>query len=200
MLWRIPMIIQVIPAVLLFIGMTFLSETPRWLCAHHKYGQAYQVLSKMRGVEDVKVEMDQIQSSVELEAMGQSASSWKHIFAIENRKRLLIGCSLQGFQQMTGTNLINYFSPIIFRSIGLPSRESELLATGVYGLLKMAVVLIGFSNLIDRYGRRPLLIGGGVALGICMYIVSFCMSRTEMDGGIPSPSTGSLSSTAIIVS
>jgi MFS family permease len=154
----------------------------------------------VRGVDDVKEEMDQIQFSVEMEATGQSSSSWKQIFSVENRKRLLIGCSLQAFQQMTGTNLINYFSPIIFRSIGLPSSESELLATGVYGLLKMAVVLIGFSSLIDRYGRRPLLIGGGIALGICMYIVSFCMSRTELDNSIPSPSSGSLSATAILVS
>lgn len=200
MLWRIPMIIQVVPSILLFIGMAFLFESPRWLCAHQKYSQAYQVLSKVRGVDDVKEEMDQIQSSVQLDIISQSASSWTQIFSVENRKRLLIGCSLQGFQQMTGTNLINYFGPIIFRSIGLPSNESELLATGVYGLLKMAVVLIGFSSLIDRYGRRPLLIGGGFALGISMYVVSFSMSRTEIGGSQPSPSAGSLSGTAILVS
>jgi SP family sugar:H+ symporter-like MFS transporter len=175
MLWRIPLIIQVIPATFLFFGMLFLYETPRWLCAHNKTDQAYLVLSKIRGISDVKEEMDQIQDSLNLEL--KTTSTWHQVFSIENRKRLFLGCALQTLQQLTGTNVINYFSPIVFRSIGLSSSEAELFATGVYGILKMIVVLVGFSSLIDRFGRRPLLIGGGVAMGCCMYAVSICVSK-----------------------
>lgn len=94
------------------------------------------------------------------------------------------------FQQMTGTNVINYYSPIIFRSIGLSSNTSELLATGVYGLVKMSVVLVGFSCLVDSFGRRPLLVGGGACMGACMISVAICVgtrqpSASAASEGIP---------------
>lgn len=179
-LWRIPLIVQVIPAIFLFLGMIFLFETPRWLCAHHHSEQAYLVLCKLRDdtPDNVKKEVEQIQASIELEI--KQVSTWQNVFSVQNRKRLLLGCALQTLQQLTGTNLINYFSPTVFRSIGLSSNEAELFATGVYGILKMIVVLVGFSSMIDRFGRRPLLIGGGLALGLCMYAVSICVASTSI--------------------
>ncbi|RCH80234.1 hypothetical protein CU098_004874, partial [Rhizopus stolonifer] len=192
LLWRIPLIIQIIPAIVLFLGMIFLFETPRWLCTHHQADKAYQVLCKLRGTTNVKEEMDQIRLSVETEAKQTASTTWKHVFSIHNRKRLLLGCSLQALQQMTGTNVINYFSPIVFRSIGLSSSEAELFATGMYGIVKMIVVLIGFSFLIDRFGRRPLLIGGGIALAICLCSVSVCVTLTPVE------KSESLSTTAIL--
>ncbi|CAO0801963.1 unnamed protein product [Mucor circinelloides] len=197
MLWRIPLIIQVIPSVMLLFGMAFLFETPRWLCAHHRSEEALQVLCKIRGTEDVKEEMEQIQSSLSAQAKD---TSWRQTVSITNKKRLLLGCALQALQQMTGTNVINYFSPIIFKSIGLSSNEAELLATGVYGILKMIVVLIGFSSLIDRFGRRPLLISGGVAMGLCMYAVSICVASNPINKTPQSMDTSSISATAALVS
>lgn len=198
MLWRIPLIIQIIPSIMLLFGMTLLFETPRWLCAHNKAEEAFQVLCKIRDSEDVKEEMEQIQSSLNAQAKN---TSWKQAISIPNRKRLFLGCALQALQQMTGTNVINYFSPIIFRSIGLSSNEAELLATGVYGILKMIVVLIGFSSLIDRYGRRPLLVLGGVAMGFCMYAVSICVASNPIGKDIPHSNEGSsITATAALVS
>ncbi|KAK4512912.1 uncharacterized protein ATC70_003622 [Mucor velutinosus] len=195
MLWRIPLIIQVIPSVMLLFGMAWLFETPRWLCAHNKSEEALQVLCKIRGSEDVKEEMQRIQNSLSLQAKD---TSWKQALSVANRKRLLLGCALQALQQMTGTNVINYFSPIIFKSIGLSSNEAELLATGVYGILKMIVVLIGFSSLIDRFGRRPLLISGGVAMGMCMYAVSVCVALNPINKAPQSLDAPSISATAAL--
>ncbi|CAO3639083.1 unnamed protein product [Mucor fragilis] len=197
MLWRIPLIIQVIPSVMLLFGMAWLFETPRWLCAHSRSEEALQVLCKIRGSEDVKEEMEQIQSSLSVQAKN---TSWRQAIATTNRKRLLLGCALQALQQMTGTNVINYFSPTIFKSIGLSSNEAELLATGVYGILKMVVVLVGFSSLIDRVGRRPLLIGGGVAMGMCMYAVSVCVALNLINKTPQSMDTSSISAAAALVS
>lgn len=191
MLWRIPLIIQVIPAILLFFGMLFLFETPRWLCAHSRSEQAYLVLLKIR-TGDIKQEMEQIQSSIDLER----SCTWRQVFSMQNRSRLLLGCGLQAWQQMTGTNVINYFSPMVFKSIGLSSGEAELFATGIYGILKMIVVLVGFSSLIDRFGRRPLLVGGGVGMGLCMYAFAICVSSTPSE---PS-ANGVLTITAGLVS
>ncbi|KAI8150383.1 permease of the major facilitator superfamily [Fennellomyces sp. T-0311] len=185
-LWRIPLIVQTVPGGIMLIGMLFLFETPRCLCAHGKIEEARQVIARIRSLEvdDIQVgkEIEQIQNG--LTTQGQSG--WRHVFARQNRKRLLLGCALQMFQQLTGTNVINYYSPIIFRSIGLSSNTAELLATGVYGLVKMTVTLLGFSCLVDRFGRRLLLIGGGVAMGTCMMSVAICVGvrPPTVDGAV----------------
>ncbi|KAG2235416.1 hypothetical protein INT48_005766 [Thamnidium elegans] len=185
LLWRIPLIIQIVPAILLFFGMLFLFETPRWLCAHGKISEAYSALSKICDAsQNLCDEMKLIQDSVDLERRLSSMTSWKHVFSSHNRRRLLLGCGLQTLQQLTGINVINYFSPMVFRSIGLSSGEAELFAIGVYGILKMVVVLVGILWCIDRFGRRPLLVAGGVGMGICMYAFSVCVSST------PAPTPG----------
>ncbi|KAI9248784.1 general substrate transporter [Phascolomyces articulosus] len=195
-LWRIPLIVQLVPGVIMLIGMPFLFETPRCLCAQEKVDRARVVVSRIRGldVNDPKVEKEiqQIQSGILLlqESLTNAASrrgggklaGWRLVFSKQNRRRLLIGSALQMFQQLTGTNIINYFSPQIYRSIGLSSNTAELLATGVYGLVKMSVTLIGFSCLVDRYGRRKLLIGGGVAQSLSLISVAIC-------AGVRPPST-----------
>ncbi|KAI9496255.1 general substrate transporter [Zychaea mexicana] len=187
-LWRIPLIVQTVPGVIMLFGMPFMFETPRCLCAHDKLDQARIVVGRIRGlhVHDAQVdkELEHIQSGLLLLEQQQQQSTasnpstftaWRMVFARQNRRRLIIGSALQMFQQLTGTNVINYYSPIIFRSIGLSSNTTELLATGVYGLVKMAVTLIGFSCLVDRCGRRKLLIGGGTAMGLCMLSVAICV-------------------------
>lgn len=162
--------------------MMALFETPRWLCAHGKKEQALHVLNKVRGNStDTKLELEQIQESIDNEV---KASDWTHVFSAQNRKRLMLGCALQALQQMTGTNVINYFGPIVFKSIGLSSSESELFATGLYGILKMVVVLVGFSSLIHRFGKRPLLMGGGCAMGACLYVVAICVSSPKQETGL----------------
>ncbi|KAG2222533.1 hypothetical protein INT45_002664 [Circinella minor] len=195
-LWRIPLIVQTVPGVIMLISMPFLFETPRCLCAQNKVDQARIVVSRIRGLEvnDPKVheEIDHIQNGILLlktsivnvaaKKGGGRLAGWRMVFSKQNRRRLLIGSALQMFQQLTGTNIINYFSPQIYRSIGLSSNTSELLATGVYGLVKMSVTLIGFSFLVDRYGRRKLLIGGGVFQALSLIAVAIC-------AGIRPPST-----------
>ncbi|KAI9318636.1 general substrate transporter [Dichotomocladium elegans] len=178
-LWRVPLTVQVVPGVIMMFGMFALFETPRYLIAHNQYKQALQVLCRIRNwpLTDPRLvaEADQIRTGIMCEAAAQKHVGWRAIVAKPNRRRLLVGLSLQALQQMTGTNVINYYSPVIFRSIGLSSNTSELLATGVYGLIKMSMVLLGFSCLVDRWGRRKLLMCGGIAMGICMLAVAICV-------------------------
>ncbi|KAL0081426.1 general substrate transporter [Phycomyces blakesleeanus] len=187
-LWRIPLIIQTAPGLIMLFGMLCLFETPRWLAAHGRTDDALEVLSKVRGlaqdnkevVEELKALTLAFQQGAGPNYVDQTNMSWKAVLGPENRRRLLTGCAIQCFQQMTGTNVVNYYSPIIFRSIGLSSGESELLATGVYGLVKMFTVLIGFSVLVDRFGRRPLLVWGGTGMGACLLAVAVCVASRPM--------------------
>lgn len=202
-LWRIPLIVQTAPSVLILAGILFLFETPRCLCAHNKINEARAVIAKINAwpLHDPRVdeEIQAILSSLgpaaeSSPAAGASGSSWRIVLGAGNRKRLLLGCALQVFQQLTGTNVINYYSPIIFRSIGLSSATAELFATGVYGLVKMTVGFIGFSCLVDRLGRRPLLCGGGTAMGLCMIAVAVCVgTRVAPTGDQVDPSAYAVS-------
>ncbi|KAJ8660550.1 hypothetical protein O0I10_003596 [Lichtheimia ornata] len=182
-LWQVPLIVQTIPGGMLLVGMLVLFETPRQLVAHGHMDQAKQVIAKIRGwpVADPRVntELEFIHNGMREQVVDETRSTWRTwrlVFSRDNMRRLLVGSALQAFQQLTGTNVINYYSPIIFRSIGLSSNTAELLATGVYGLVKMSVTLIAFSWMVDRYGRRKLLIGGGTALCTCMLSVAICVS------------------------
>ena len=138
-LWQVPLIVQTIPGGMLMVGMLVLFETPRHLVAHARLDQAKQVIAKIRGwpISDPRVdtELQYIHNGMrEQQSMEERNKStwhtWRRVFSRDNMRRLLVGSALQGFQQLTGTNVINYYSPIIFRSIGLSSNTAELLATG----------------------------------------------------------------------
>ncbi|KAI9008892.1 general substrate transporter [Phycomyces nitens] len=180
-LWRIPLIIQTAPGLIMLFGMMCLFETPRWLAAHGRTDESLEVLAKVRGLpQDHKEVVEELKALTLAFQQGDQSMTWKTVLGPENRRRLLTGCAIQFFQQMTGTNVVNYYSPIIFRSIGLSSGESELLATGVYGLVKMVTVLVGFSLLVDRFGRRPLLVWGGTGMGACLLSVAACVASRPM--------------------
>ena len=122
-LWRIPLIVQTAPGVIMLVGMPFLFETPRCLCAQNKVDRARVVVSRIRGldVNDPKVheEIEHIQRGILIlkDSMASAAAKkgggrfagWRLVFSRQNRRRLLIGSGLQMFQQLTGTNIINYF-------------------------------------------------------------------------------------------
>lgn len=136
-LWQVPLIVQTIPGGMLLVGMLVLFETPRQLVAHGHMDQAKQVIAKIRGwpVADPRVntELEFIHNGMREQVVDETRSTWRTwrlVFSRDNMRRLLVGSALQAFQQLTGTNVINYYSPIIFRSIGLSSNTAELLATG----------------------------------------------------------------------
>lgn len=85
------------------------------------------------------------------------------------RNRLAIAFLLALFQNLTGINAINYYSPSIFQSIGYTGTSTGLLATGIFGIVKMVATLIYALVLVDRVGRRPLLIVGSIFAGLAMF-------------------------------
>ncbi|KAI8582480.1 hypothetical protein K450DRAFT_206130 [Umbelopsis ramanniana AG] len=169
LLWRLPLGLQCLWAVLVFIGMIPLTETPRWLIAHGHDDKARKSLRFLRG-QEAEEEFAEISEGLRAEsALGPV--KWTDVISKSNRKRLFIGCCLQMFQILTGSNVINYYSPTIFKSIGLSGDEADLLATGLYGTLKIFVTLFTAFFITDRVGRRKPLIFGGIGMAICMFMV-----------------------------
>lgn len=96
---------------------------------------------------------------------------WRELCAPGVRNRVLLSISLMMLQQLTGINAVNYFSPIIFEELGYSTTEVALLATGVYGIVKMVSSILFSFFIVDRFGRRPPMLIGAVVMAICMFYV-----------------------------
>ncbi|TVY42320.1 MFS glucose transporter [Lachnellula subtilissima] len=180
--WRVPLALQLIPAWILFFGMFFLPFSPRWLMMKHRDDECIASLSKLRRLEPdnalLRAEYLEIKAAVmfdeETEAEYNAANkfgAWRALFAGNMLKRLGIGCWLMIFQQFTGINAVLYYAPQIFATFGFTSVTTELLATGVTGILQIIFTLPAVLFL-DKFGRKSFLITGAVGMCICHVIVA----------------------------
>jgi sugar porter (SP) family MFS transporter len=166
--WRVPFGLQVAFSVLMAIGMLFLPSSPRWLVSHNYVQLGERALAKLRGGQsnDVKEEFDEIQENIRLEReIGDG--SWSELFSNGMWKRLAIGVALQMFQQLTGINAVMYYAPRILKASGFSATDITLLAVAGTGVVNVVMTFPGIF-LVDRLGRRPLLISGALIMAAAM--------------------------------
>ena len=168
--WRWMLGLAVIPGALLGAGMLFLPETPRFLARHGHFDLARTVLVKIRGTQDVEKELLEIKESSQASALRGHISD---LLQPALRPALIIGIFLGVFQQVTGINTIIYYAPYIIRAAGISSIQGSILATAGIGTVNVVMTLVSMW-LIDRVGRRPLLLTGIagmiVSLGAIGYV------------------------------
>ncbi|KIY45595.1 quinate permease [Fistulina hepatica ATCC 64428] len=192
--WRIPMGIQMIPGGLLLTGMLFQRETPRYLIIRGCQHEAIHILARLRGLPVdhpfVQSEISEISQSVEEEQKAVAGTSrrslLKEMFVIpRNRRRLIFAAILQVYQQMTGTNAINYYAPSIFASVGVSSTTATLFTTGLYGIVKVVTTLLYVLFIVDNVGRRRPLITGALIQAVCLlYLAVFVKIAHPGNDGI----------------
>ncbi|KAL1705351.1 general substrate transporter [Schizophyllum commune] len=171
--WRVPFIAQMVPGVLFILAMCFQPETPRWLVEHGDFDRAGRALayvsSKSVDDESVRVTLDEIKADFEGK---DRLNMWQQLKGMAESRpimlRSLIPSLVLFFQQWTGTNTINYFSPEIFEGLGITGETSGLFATGVYGVVKTVAVFIVIMTAVERFGRKKCLMVGGIGQGLCM--------------------------------
>jgi len=86
-------------------------------------------------------------------------------------KRMLLGVSLFAWQNGSGINAINYYSPTVFKTIGVKGTSASLFSTGIFGVIKTISTVVWLIFLVDKVGRRSMLIIGGIGGGLCMYAI-----------------------------
>jgi sugar porter (SP) family MFS transporter len=161
--WRIPCILQCIFLVPMLLILLFVPETPRWLANHGRYDESLEVLerlhkSTMTG-EDIQELHNDIVRTTTIEA-SIGAGKWSDLLkndSIQSQRRFLIACGIQCFQQLGGINAIIYYSGTLFqKSVGFDQHMSALMS----GFLQTWFFVASFIPwlLIDRVGRRPLLL------------------------------------------
>ncbi len=164
--WHSMILLGTLPAVLLGLGMLTLPESPRWLVVSGQEEKANSVLQKVRSTDHVHQELTEIKSSLD-----EEKGDWREIFAPHLRSALIVGVGLGAFQQFTGINTIIYYAPKIYKAAGLTSDSVGIMATAGVGLVNLLMTIVSLV-LIDRLGRRPLLIIGNLGMLLSLAALS----------------------------
>ncbi|KAJ3916774.1 hypothetical protein F5877DRAFT_80595 [Lentinula edodes] len=189
--WRIPLGVQIIPALILILGCTFLPASPRLLVLQGRYDEAIASLAQLRlrslaeAQEDPLIQIEFLEMRVEAamihrrfgtaenskSALSAEWIAWKRLFGKNYRDRTMVGILIAFFQQWSGINALLYYGPILVRNIGLSGGNVTLLVSGGIGIVQFLAVLPVIAY-IDKWGRRPLLRGGSIAMTCSHFSIS----------------------------
>ncbi|ODV93705.1 hypothetical protein PACTADRAFT_26995, partial [Pachysolen tannophilus NRRL Y-2460] len=175
--WRTPLFIQSLLGLALFVGGFFIVESPRWLLENNKDAQGFEVLNLLfadspQGT--AKNEFEIIKSSVISERL--SAPPETRTYKVMFKRywyRLLIACSAQMWAQINGINVICYYAPMLFEQAGFKNKAA-LLVTGLNALVYLASTVPPWF-LVDKWGRKPILMSGGLVMGVSLLTISYAM-------------------------
>jgi sugar porter (SP) family MFS transporter len=152
--WRIAIGLAAVPAAIMFVLMLRLPESPRWLVREGHVDRARQALARVRHEgSDLSAEMDEIHANVRAEKQA-STRGWAGLKAAWVRPALILGCGLAIFTQLSGIEMIVYYTPTILTDNGF-SDTTALHVSVALGLTYLIAQLIGLA-IIDRVGRRRL--------------------------------------------
>jgi len=171
--WRWMLGLAAVPGLILGLGMIYLPESPRWLAKHGQTEKALAILGRIRGGANVTAEFQEIQSTL---SHGTEQGKWSELLTPALRPALVVGIGLGVFQQVTGINTVIYYAPTILQSAGISSASGAILATAGIGVVNVLMTLVSMW-LIDRMGRRPLLLIGIAGIIITLGVLGFAFLR-----------------------
>ncbi|KAJ9647013.1 hypothetical protein H2199_001999 [Coniosporium tulheliwenetii] len=188
MSWQGPFIIQIVLSFILVAMSFYLPETPRWLAKAGFMQESLQTVADLHSNGDIHAEHVQqvfveIQEAVIYET-NLGKSGWKEMFT-RYRKRTIVGITVQMFAQLNGINIISFYLPSTLAAAGFDNRKS-LLYTGANAIPYTAATVVTWW-LADRWGRKPLLLLGGVLMAILLAIVC---AFTEADFSVTTAANG----------
>ncbi|KAF8858610.1 general substrate transporter [Acephala macrosclerotiorum] len=179
--WRMPLAIPIAFSIFLMAFIFTMPESPRWLIMVGRVEESRQVLSDLKDLSPddplISAEIEGIQYSLEESIAGKKASM-KDMFTMGPDKlfyRFCLCILLQFFQQMSGSNLISVYAPVIFQqNLKLDGRTSRILSGGTLTWKFLSSFVAFFT--IDRFGRRALFMFSGVGMGSCMLALAIATS------------------------
>jgi MFS transporter, SP family, galactose:H+ symporter len=176
--WRWMLGLAVVPAAVFAIGMIFLPESPRWLVKNGHREAARKVLGRIRTAAGADAELKDIEASIQHSDERGRLSDLLHPSL---RAALVVGIGLAILQQITGINTVIYYAPLIIQSAGIPSASGAILATAGIGVVNVLMTIVSMW-LIDRAGRRPLLLTGIAGMIITLFALGYAF-HAPMHGG-----------------
>jgi sugar porter (SP) family MFS transporter len=166
--WRYMLVAEILPAITFLVGLFFIPESPRWLTKEGLEKEALDVLNVVAGAENADHELQEVKKS-----LAEKKTSLKELFHPSLRRVLIVGILFSLFAHITGIDTIIYYGPIIFLESGFKT-DSALLASVMIGITNLIFTFVGMA-MVDKAGRKFLLLVGLAGMGISMVLVGFCM-------------------------
>lgn len=165
--WRWMFTLVALPALFFFVSTPFIPESPRWLAAQGRVGEAGRILEGIGGARYSNTELESIRHS----SAGPSAGGWRPLVSRPTRKLVLIGVALALLQQGSGINVLFNYAVDIYRSAGYGVSEIllNIVITGAINLLFTLIAML----MVDRLGRRKLMLFGCISVGVSHLAASF---------------------------
>ncbi|TVU31680.1 hypothetical protein EJB05_23378, partial [Eragrostis curvula] len=178
--WRISLSIAAVPATFLTIGAIFLPETPSFIIHRHgDVNKARILLQKLRGTTSVQNELDDLVAASNLSKTTQYP--FRKIFKRKYRPQLVTALLIPFFTQVTGINVMNFYAPVMFRTLGFEERAA--LFSSVITRLCATFANIVAMIIADRVGRRKLYLVGGVQMILSQFTVGAILAAQFKDHG-----------------
>ena len=176
--WRWMFALAVIPAAAFGVGLLFIPNSPRWLVGRGQVDQARAVLKRIRAPGRVEGELDEIQQSV-----GQQKGHWSELLSPLLRPAMIVGIGLAITQQITGINTVIYYAPTIFKFAGMSSASAAILASVGVGVVNVVLTVMAML-LIDRVGRRPLLLVSLAGMALSLFVLGLAFALPQLSGSL----------------
>ncbi len=173
--WRWMFGSEALPALMLFVLLFLVPESPRWLTKQNRSGEALGILTRVDGADYAEKELAEIKDAIALET-----GSVRQLLEPGMRIVLVIGIVLAVLQQVTGINVFLYFGTEIFKKMG-SGTNAALLQTVVVGAVNLGFTVIAIWT-VDRLGRRPLMMVGSAGMGLSLLAMGLAayLQRTEI--------------------
>jgi MFS transporter, SP family, xylose:H+ symportor len=174
--WRLMLLSEAVPAVLFLALLTLVPDTPRWFVMKGRSDKALSVLSRLVDETEARLTIKEIETSLVVPANSTRTS----LFAFGSLV-VVAGVMLSVFQQFVGINAVLYYAPLMFKNLGA-STDSALWQTVIVGLANVIFTLVAILT-VDRLGRKPLLIIGGLVMGAAMITLGFQFQANAVGTG-----------------
>ncbi|MBT8072777.1 MAG: sugar porter family MFS transporter [Xanthomonadales bacterium] len=168
--WRWMLGVEALPAIVYFIALFTVPESPRWLVMHDKGEQALGILERVSGAEQANLDLQAVQASLDDEAELEKGSL-RELFLPAMRLVLTIGIVIAILQQITGINSVFFYAPMIFEQSGIGT-DAAFMQAVLVGIINLVFTVVAIL-LIDKLGRRPLLIFGLVVIAGSMLLLAY---------------------------
>jgi SP family sugar:H+ symporter-like MFS transporter len=178
--WRWMFWMQVIPASVFLLTLLLIPESPRYLVARGRHEEALGVLTRLFGSASAAVRASEIKASLAADhtprlsdLIDRSTGRWRRI--------VWVGIGLATFQQLVGINVVFYYGAVLWQAVGFSEADS-LKINILSGTLSIAACLAAIF-LIDRIGRKPLLLIGSVGMAITLGLLTIAFATGDLSGG-----------------
>ncbi len=168
--WRWMFGAAAIPSAAFFIALLFIPESPRWLMRWKRDDEARRILTRVAGAAAADEQARQIR-----ESLAEESGSYRELFSAQMRRPLAIAVLLAVFSQVTGINTVIYYGALLLKEHGGRGGAAEAIGANVLvGIVNFLATILAIA-LIDRLGRKPLLLIGSAGMGTLLVALAFCL-------------------------